>query len=311
MQSGKSKSYHRINYCINGLSILLMLLLVGGVQGQNGERLFNANCARCHKIGGGKLVGPDLANVTKQKSEKWLIKFIKSSQTVIKSGDEYADSLYKAFNEVLMPDQDLSDKEIKAVLSYIEEQSPAPTTQKSASKKKSKSQSTSASQQSTIKPVSEATNKDIQKGRRLFAGKQRLAQGGPACISCHHVRSDAVLGGGTYAKELTKAFSRLGEKGVTSMIKNPAFPEMKLAYANQPLTDKEIFQIKAFLKRVDNRRLHQHPRNHDALFLWSGIGVTLVFLSIFGAIWFTRKRGSVNDAIYQRQVKSTGSQHGF
>jgi cytochrome c2 len=60
----------------------------------DGEKLFKQICIACHTIGQGKLIGPDLANVHKRQSEEWIIRFIKSSQSVIKSGDPYATALY-------------------------------------------------------------------------------------------------------------------------------------------------------------------------------------------------------------------------
>ncbi len=87
---------------------------------ENGEKSFSQICAACHTVGKGRLVGPDLKNVLDRHSEQWLMKFIKSSQSVIKSGDKYADSLFMAFNKVIMPDQPaLSDVQIKDILAYI------------------------------------------------------------------------------------------------------------------------------------------------------------------------------------------------
>lgn len=87
---------------------------------QDGATTFKTICAACHTIGKGRLVGPDLAGVTDIRSEDWLIRFIKSSQTVIKSGDKVADSLFKAFNNTIMPDQPtFDDAKIKGVLAYI------------------------------------------------------------------------------------------------------------------------------------------------------------------------------------------------
>ncbi|MCC7233514.1 MAG: cytochrome c [Bacteroidia bacterium] len=89
-----------------------------------GETTFKQVCSACHSIGDGRLVGPDLKNVTQARPEEWLIKFIKSSQTVIKSGDKYADSLFQAYNKTVMPDQaSLGDAEIKNVLAFITEKS--------------------------------------------------------------------------------------------------------------------------------------------------------------------------------------------
>ncbi|MEZ5082712.1 MAG: c-type cytochrome [Bacteroidales bacterium] len=79
-----------------------------------------ATCAACHTIGKGKLIGPDLKGVTERREEAWLISFIKSSQTMVKSGDETAVKLFEEFNKIPMPDNPFTDEQIKGILSYIE-----------------------------------------------------------------------------------------------------------------------------------------------------------------------------------------------
>ena len=37
-----------------------------------GEQAFKTKCAACHTIGGGKLVGPDLKEVTTRRDDAWL-----------------------------------------------------------------------------------------------------------------------------------------------------------------------------------------------------------------------------------------------
>lgn len=54
-------------------------------KGQDGEAIYKQICTACHKFGQ-KLIGPDLTGVNEKRSEEWLISFIKSSQSMIKSG---------------------------------------------------------------------------------------------------------------------------------------------------------------------------------------------------------------------------------
>ncbi|MBS1632488.1 MAG: cytochrome c [Bacteroidetes bacterium] len=102
------------------LTCLSILFSTKEIAAQDGATTFKTVCAACHTIGKGRLVGPDLAGVSDRRSEDWLIKFIKSSQTVINSGDKTADSLFQAYNKTLMPDHpNLDDAKIKDVLAYI------------------------------------------------------------------------------------------------------------------------------------------------------------------------------------------------
>lgn len=107
---------------------VIMIFFITPASAQNtGETTFKQTCAACHSIGKGRLVGPDLVNVHQRKSPDWIVQFVKSSQSVIKGGDKYADSLYQAYNRTIMPDQPtLSDTQIKDVISYIEAKSSSP-----------------------------------------------------------------------------------------------------------------------------------------------------------------------------------------
>lgn len=87
-----------------------------------GETLFNNNCTVCHQIHQ-QVVGPALANVTERRPVPWLINFIRNSQQVIQSGDEYAVEIYNQFNKTVMPAFDYSDDEILNVLAYIKQES--------------------------------------------------------------------------------------------------------------------------------------------------------------------------------------------
>ena len=106
--------------------LLMTFLLTDGILAENsfsqapdGAQLFQA-CKACHNIGTGRLIGPDLYGVTKRRDKEWLHRFIKNSQDVVKSGDEYAVKLFEAHNKIPMPPFAYSDEQIDAVLNYIE-----------------------------------------------------------------------------------------------------------------------------------------------------------------------------------------------
>jgi cytochrome c551/c552 len=90
-----------------------------------GEKLFSTLCKACHHLEI-RLVGPPLKNVSQRHNEEWLLKFIKSSTSMIASGDKAAIELFNTYNKIPMPDQNLTDDEIRSILSYIlEASSPA------------------------------------------------------------------------------------------------------------------------------------------------------------------------------------------
>ena len=88
----------------------------------SGESLFKGNCTVCHAINE-VVIGPALRDVHERQSEEWIYAFIKNSQKVIKSGDEYAVDLYNQYNQTLMTSFDFSDDELKAILTYIKSES--------------------------------------------------------------------------------------------------------------------------------------------------------------------------------------------
>lgn len=88
----------------------------------NGESLFKGNCTVCHAIND-VLIGPALRDVHERQSEEWIYAFIKNSQKVIKSGDEYAVDLYNQYNQTLMTSFDFSDEELNSILTYIKSES--------------------------------------------------------------------------------------------------------------------------------------------------------------------------------------------
>jgi mono/diheme cytochrome c family protein len=106
---------------------LILFVLIAGITFrasavppvEEGKAIFTSRCASCHNVN--KLVvGPALAGVDQRHSIDWIINFVQSSQTVIKSGDKKANELFAKFNNIPMPDhKDLSAESIKSVVEYI------------------------------------------------------------------------------------------------------------------------------------------------------------------------------------------------
>lgn len=261
-----------------------------------GAQVFNSTCFACHTIGGGRLVGPDLSGVHDRRTQKWLESFVQSSKSMVDSGDATAVALFEEFNRMPMPDAVVSAEQIRQVLSYIKSQS---STQEDSTG--IADTDVEAPPEPTEAPASE---EDIRIGQNLFQGSLRFSNGGPACNSCHDVRHDAVIGGGILARELTTVFSRMGGAGVKAIIGQAPFPVMQAAYKNHSLTEDEVAALVAFLEYADSEQYNQLPRDYGiGLFLVGCVGAGILFL-LFGFIWRGRKKGSVNQAIYDRQIQS-------
>lgn len=261
---------------------------------ESGRQIFQQSCAACHTIGGGQLVGPDLAGVNDRRSEDWLLRFIASSQTLVKSGDETAVALFEQFNKLPMPDQAWSNEQIKEVLTHIQVTGGSPAGRGEAA----------VPAVQTEESAAVATPDEIRHGQDLFEGRVRLANRGPSCNACHHVTSDALLGGGLLAAELTLVFSRLGDAGVRAMIENSPFPVMQAAYEGKPLAADEIRALVGFLQHADREHARQMPKEWGWRMFSAGTGGMVVLLGIFSLAGRRRKKRCVNQHIYDRQVKS-------
>jgi cytochrome c2 len=260
-----------------------------------GSTTFGGLCVACHTIGGGRLVGPDLAGVTDRRSEQWLIDFITSSQTMIQAGDPDAVALSEEYSGMIMPDAMVPAQEVLAVIEYISAQSAA-TDEPGATPE------ISPEQPAEVIAVSPEV---IVLGQDLFQGNVRFSNGGPTCNACHDVTHDAVIGGGNLAAELTSVFSRMSSAGVEAILGRPPFPVMQAAYEDQPLTEDEIDALVAFLENVDEEELTRQPRDYGIGLFTSGVIGTAVIYGFCGLLWRGRKKSSVNQDIFDRQVKST------
>ena len=93
---------------------------------QAGKKLFNANCAACHKLNK-KAVGPALKGVSAKYDREWLYSWIKNSAKMIKSGDAQAVAIWEEYNKVAMNAfPQLSNSDIDNILAYTDYTPPAP-----------------------------------------------------------------------------------------------------------------------------------------------------------------------------------------
>ncbi|NUQ36105.1 MAG: hypothetical protein HUU29_14320, partial [Planctomycetaceae bacterium] len=152
---------------------------------------------------------------------------------------------------LMTPSKDLSDATIDDIIDFIEAGGPG---------------------LQAIK-LREMNTTDIPLGRQLFMGEVRLANGGPACISCHTTGDAGFWGGGTLAKDLTKAADRNGGvAGLQAALTSPQFIVMKEIFAKAPLTENEVVALSAYLGDVAKK--DEQPVS----------GFWFIALAVFGAV---------------------------
>jgi cytochrome c2 len=291
------------------LSILVSLAwLSDGRAQQPGEQDYQALCAPCHTIGGGRLIGPDLAGVHDRRSEEWLMEFVQSSQSMIERGDPEAIAVFEEYSSLLMPDPPLSEVQVRDVLVYLSTAADAPPAAGGQAAVEATPNAAAVNPPATVDPevaLPLPPQAEITRGQDLFQGRARFENGGPTCNSCHDVVNDAVIGGGILSVELTTVFSRLGGRGVQAVVGSSPFPVMQAAYQERALTENEVTSLVSFLQYADQESAFQTPRDYGLGLFISGLIGTVLLFGFFALLSRGRKGGSVNQAIYDRQVKST------
>lgn len=267
-----------------GSALAAALCAGSAAMAQEGKALFETKCAVCHNIGGGPKVGPDLKGVVARRGKDATVAAVLDPA--------------KAGLKPTMPNLGVPKKDAEAIVAYLD-QAQAAAAATGASK-----ESAAPAAQAAKEPEAKGTPAEIQLGGDLFEGKIRLANGGPSCNACHHVASDAHLGGGVLAAELTLVFSRVGKQGLSAMIAGNPFPVMQAAYAGKEFSDKEINALVAFLQHVDQEHARQMPKQWGWRMFSAGAGGVIVLLGIFGLAGRGRKKRCVNQDIYDRQITS-------
>lgn len=261
---------------------LILFCLNFTIQAQNsGEEIYMSVCAACHTINKGRLVGPDLSGIYLIRSNDWIIRFVRSSQQLIKSGDTAAVAIFNEYNKIIMPDNKLSDEQILSIIEYIRgsDQNTSVTAVKPGTPTDSLTvigkESSVAIDSITIKYSVEK----VPEGRNLFYGYKRFANGAPPCISCHNINDQSVLGGGKLALDLTGAYIKLGPAGVNAILINSPFPAMNTAMVNHALTKSEIENVISLLKSVGEREYtNRMPDSSGMVFFTLAFVCALILL---------------------------------
>lgn len=269
----------------SNLSVLLVCVAAGLVftspstarAQQDAATYFKQNCAACHTIGGGKLLGPDLKGVTKARDHEWLEKWLQNPQAVIDGGDAYALKLKDEYGGIVMPTvPGMTPQMAESLLNFI----------------------AGKSGETPGAPAAEAppppfTPEQAAEGEALFLGRQRLQADGPPCVSCHAVKSaGSALGGGQLGPDLTLVYKRLnGQKGLEAWLSSPASATMKPIFNKHPLKPDEISALTAFFEQTSKQAGPESAGAYRLLFILLGLGGAALGLVVLGLVWKRRIRG--------------------
>lgn len=283
------------------LVLLALLLLLAAPQVQAaplaqdpvaGQQTFQSVCVSCHTVGGGNLVGPDLAGVTERRDAAWLRRFIMEPDKVLAEGDPIATQLLAEFNNVPMPNMGVSATQAGDILAYLAapEAVAAPA----------------APADLAAGPVAAAPSGKAPSlagyapsGEALFSGATPLAAGGMPCIACHSVEGVGVLGGGSLGPDLTQVHTRYGGTGLAAALTTLPFPSMQSIYATRQLTPAEQADLQAFFARAAQQQAAPRPLEKLLLLLTGGAGLAGgLFLGML--FFWPRQRTSISQRLRQQ-----------
>lgn len=255
-------------------TIMLITLLPAGAFAQDqGKTLFEKNCQVCHRLGEGKLVGPELLGITAKRDREWLVKFIRNSKALIESGDPQAVKVFEENNKVPMQSfTNLSDGEINSIIDYIGNWQPPQKKEFTVDVNKKEG----------------FTEIEIRRGERMFYGLIPFENGGTtACISCHYTKNTDSLNWNPSAHDLAVAFMEKGGMNIYESLSEPTSEVMEKAHKEFKLTGEEIYNISAFLSEYSHKETKPFKifPNRLMLFILFALLMTLALIDLI----FTKK----------------------
>jgi len=257
--------------------LLLVLASASAAQAPSEETVdyFRLNCANCHTIGGGRLIGPDLKGVTERRQREWLLTFVADPKGAMDRGDPDAlKLLQEASGQLMTVPPTISRDRIEKLLDLIAAESAL-----------EKSQFVGLQLDDRA-----LTDLDVRRGRALFLGEASFQNGAPACVSCHTVAGLGGLGGGRLGLDLTAAFGRLqGRKALGAWLAAPPSPTMQPVFKRRPLEGEEILALVAFLKAADDTG-QEVAASHALPLLLLGAALAALILVAFDFLWRHRFR---------------------
>lgn len=268
------------------IAFAMAVVLLGTTPDTFGQTMadqFKRNCANCHWIGGGRLIGPDLRNVSDRKERDFLVRFILNPKAMLDAGDPYIMKLKEESKGAIMTNVPGMTRDMaQALLDFIDLESKLDSSQFMGTP-------------AALAPYSDSI---AQIGLRLFNGEQHLANSGPACFSCHAIntRGSGLIGssnlGGQLGPELTGVFERLrGRAAITAWMSSPPTETMRSVFKDRQLEEAEAAQLAMFFESVSGQTGYSLDDSMEwIMMIMLGLIVGGLGLSAFGGLWKDRFR---------------------
>lgn len=251
----KNNEKRYLSWTLPFVLIVAQLSFAIDVRAQNGDKMFADKCAGCHTIGGGVLLGPDLAPVS-----DWKVEDLRSA--------------IKRMEQSTGP---LKDEEVEELVGYLRQQ------EKNEKQIQPKGDATKASQvPPPTKTIQEFAVKET--GQSLFYGDMALKNGGMSCIACHQSNGQ----GGNMGPDLSAISKKFPGKALVLGIERAPYRVMKQAYKEHPITHQEALDIAAFLETNTSAETKSMRSSPFAL----GAGMAVLILGIIAFGYRNRKKSA-------------------
>jgi mono/diheme cytochrome c family protein len=238
------------------------------VQASDGQALFTQKCSGCHTVGGGVLVGPDLANCS-----KWT-----------------ASDLSVAVKRMETSTGPLSSDDVAGLVHFL--QGGAVTQGKSETNSPGKGEVLSPEgEKSAIIAAPVAVLPDqasVEHGRRLFFGEDAFAKGGLSCIACHQSEgaNKVADAGSNLGPDLSLIGKKMPYSALVSACEKAPFKIMRSAYEANPLTHEEAQAVAAYLSGLKG---DEKPAEVASVSVAAALLAALVMLAIAFGYRFRNK----------------------
>jgi cytochrome c553 len=150
---------------------------------------------------------------------------------------------------------------------------------------------------------------DFEAGKKLFTGERALANGGPACISCHNA-GVTPLGGGTIGPDLSKVWVDKSFLINAAWINSGGVPIMGPIYLASKITDEEVEDLKAFFSVQAEKAVKAAARPNSLKFIGGGIAGFVSIMIVFSIIWSgrlrSRNKGTAHDDLWRNYAGKGG-----
>lgn len=274
LNTGETFRSHECESWRRSIAVLALVLVpCATLCSQDTPDYFRQNCTNCHTIGGGRLTGPDLKNVSQRKDAEWLIGFMINPKAAVDSGDAYAAKIVEESRGVVMPiGPGMNRYRAEQLLKLIESESLLKESQFKGMR-------------ISTEPF---TERDRTAGREWFQGLRSFKNGGVACNSCHTMHDLTAFGGGRLGPDLTRVYERLkGRVAMSAWLSAPATETMQPIFKDHRLEAPEIHALTAYFE-ASAKQAEQPASTSRVAFLLLGLGFAGGLIFLCDALWKSR-----------------------